>query len=93
MEQVSVFSGYDVTGMANELLQDPSFIYDINLISCECDLTAYINPKTSAIIKVFKTAYMKHKINNMNKQINKVVDNKDLLEQMKNIKIENKNSN
>ena len=55
------------------------------MLSCECDLSKYLNPKTSILLKVIKTGYTKYKINNIKKSFNKIVDNQDLLNKIKNL--------
>ena len=66
-------------------MNDKSFQYDLEIISCETDLTQYINPKTSVLIKILKTAYVKHKTNSINKKMNKVIDDPNLLEKLNNL--------
>jgi len=50
-------SGYDVSGLTDDLYSDPQFIYDLQIISCELDISKYINPKTSVLLKVVRKAY------------------------------------
>jgi hypothetical protein len=45
-EKVMVYSGVDINGVADELLKDENFLYDLKMISAEIDLSRYINPKT-----------------------------------------------
>ena len=56
-EKVVSMSGYDVSGLTDDLYSDPQFIYDLQIISCELDISKYINPKTSVLLKVVRKAY------------------------------------
>ena len=85
LEAVSNYSGYDVDGLTNELMQDPEFRNDLNQLSCEIDLSNYISAKTCVLLKVIKTAYQKHESNKVKKQMNDVLNNNDLLNKIKNL--------
>jgi hypothetical protein len=84
-ETISTYSGYDITGLTNELLNDPEFQMDLKIISCELDISKYVNPKTSAFLKVLKKVYTKHQQNEMNKKLNNVFNDKDKLEKIINL--------
>ena len=45
-------------------MNDPDFIIDLQIISCEVDISKYVNPKTSAILKIIKKS---NEINQQNK--------------------------
>ena len=84
-EQISCYSGYDVKGLTDDLMNDNEFKTDLLIISCEINTSAYINTKTSALLKIMKKAYMKNKINTVESKINIFSNNATLLEKMKNL--------
>jgi len=84
-ENISKYSGYDVSGLTDELLNDPDFIIDLQIISCEVDVSKFVNPKTSAIFKVIKKSYEMNQKNKVNGLINDVMNNKDKLEKIINL--------
>ena len=86
IETVSNYSGYDVHGLEDELMKDPDFILDLQIISCEIDMSQYINPKTSALLKVVKKMYQKNKENEIKKQIDNVLNDQIKLDKIKNLK-------
>ena len=88
IEQISCYSNYDISGVSEELMNDPMFIYDLNIISCELDLSNYLNPQTSALIKVAKTCYTKYKINSIKKKITSLDNNTSLIDKLKNLNVE-----
>ena len=57
IETISNFCNFNVKGLTEELMQDNQFQSDLQIISCETDLTKYINPRSSAFLKVVKTMY------------------------------------
>ena len=87
IETMAVYSGYDITGLEEQLMSDEEFIMDLNILSCELDLSKYINPKSSAFLKIIKKAYMLNNQNKMKKTINNINENKDLLEKIKEISL------
>ena len=46
-EKIACYTGYDINGLTDDLMKDPDFQYDLKMISCEIDLSKYINPKSS----------------------------------------------
>ena len=66
-----VYSGVDINGVADELLKDENFLYDLKMISAEIDLSRYINPKTWAFIKVIQKWYSKYEENKILKNVEK----------------------
>jgi len=85
IEAVSNYSGYDVSGLENELMNDENFIMDLQIISCELDLSKYLNPKSSCFLKIIKKMYVLNAKNKMNKTINDINTNKDLLNKIKDL--------
>jgi len=69
IEKISNYVGFDLNGLTDELMQDSNFQLDLQIISCEIDLTAYVNPKSSAFLKVLRKAY---EINTKNELENKM---------------------
>ena len=86
-EKTAIYSGYDIDGLTNELLQNEDFKLDLDIISCECDISRYINPKTSAFLTVMKTMYQKKNENEIKKQVNNLLNDNDKLDKIKNLKI------
>ena len=85
IETISNYSGYDVSGVADDLMNDPEFILDLKVIQCEIDMSKYISVKSSAFMKVVKKMYMKNKENEMKKEFENVLNDKDKLEKIKNL--------
>ena len=85
IETVSNYSGYDVSGLENELMNDPDFLLDLQIISCELDLSKYLNPKSSCFLKLVRKMYVLNAKNKMNKTINDINTNKDLLNKIKDL--------
>lgn len=86
LEKISGYLNYNVDGLTNDLIKDPSFQYDMKILSCEIDMSRYINTKSSMFIKVVKKMYEKQKENQMKEEINKIIDNEEVLQKIKNIK-------
>ena len=86
LETISNYSGYDVTGLEYELMNDPNFLLDLQIIQAEVDISKYINPKVSALLKVVKKMYQKNKENEIKKQMDNVINDKEKLEKIKNLK-------
>ena len=86
IEQVGSYSGYNMDGLTNELMNDPQFILDLQIISCEIDVSAYINPKMSALLKVVKTGYMQNKKHEIKQNVSNVI-NDQKLELIKNLEV------
>ena len=87
IETMSIHLGYDLTNLETELFNDPDFLLDMNIISCELDLSKYLNPKSSCFLKLVRKMYVLNAKNKMNKTINDINTNKDLLEKIKNLEI------
>ncbi len=84
-ETITKYSGYNIDGLTDELLKDNEFIMDLQMISCEIDMSKYLNPKSSALIKVFKTAYKLNKENEIKSNFNNILNDKDKLDKIKNL--------
>ena len=68
-EKLLCYSGIDINGVSNELLNDPNFLYDLQIISCEIDVSRYINPKSAAFINVLQKSYGKYEENKIVKKV------------------------
>lgn len=88
-EKVLCYSGIDIKGVSEELLNNPDFIYDLQMISCEIDISRYINPKTSAFMKVVQSSYYKYEQNNIINKFNEKINNDDVLNKLKNLTKQN----
>ncbi len=86
IEKISSYCNYNVEGLTNNLMKDESFLYDLKIIQCEIDCSRWISPKSSAFLKVIKTMYMINQENEIKNQINKVINNEDVINKIKNIK-------
>ena len=82
-EKISCYSGYNIEGLADNLLKDKSFMNYIDQLQCEIDLSEYINPKSSVFIHIIKATYQKYKENEVKVKINNIVNNNDKLEKIK----------
>ena len=87
IETISNYSGYDVSGLEQELMNDESFIMDLQIIAAETDLSKYLNPKTSAFIKVIRKMHMINKQNQMKQTINNLNNNPNILNKINELKI------
>lgn len=84
-EKVMCHSGIDLNGVWDDLLNNPDFIYDLQMISCEVDISKYINPKWSAFLKVVQSSYLKYEQNKIINNLEKKLNNEDVLNKLKNI--------
>ena len=66
-------------------MNDPDFLYDLKIIQCETDVSKWISIKSSAFLKVLKTCYVKQNENEMKNQLNKVINNEDVINKIKNL--------
>ena len=87
IETISCYSGYDVSGLEEQLMSDPDFILDLQIIAAETDLSKYLNPRSSAFLKVVKKMYMLNTQNKMKKTISDINENKDLINKIKDIQL------
>jgi len=85
LEKVSGYCNYNIDGLAQDLMNDSSFLYDLKMIQCEIDLSKYINPKQSAFLKVVKGMIQKNQENKMKQEINNVVNNEEVINKIKNL--------
>ena len=84
-EKVSIYSGYQIDGLTDDLLKDPDFILDLSIIQCELDVSKYVNPKASAALKVLTCAYKKNKENEIKEKINNTLNNPSKIDKIKNL--------
>lgn len=84
-EKVMCYSGIDIKGVWDELINNPDFIYDLQMISCEIDISRYINPKWSAFLKVLQSSYYKYEQNKIINNFNEKINNDEIIEKLKNI--------
>ena len=66
-------------------MSDPDFMMDIKMISCEINASDYINPKSSAFLKIVKKVYQKNQENKIKNQIDNVLNDKNKLEKIINL--------
>ena len=84
-EIISNYIGFDITGVSDDLFNDQDFLFDLRVISCEIDMSKYINPKSAAFMKVIKKVYQKHQENKIKNQINNVINDPVKLEKIINL--------
>jgi hypothetical protein len=85
METFCNYTNFDITGTTDELMNDPEFLYDLKLMSCEINMTDYINPKSSCFMKIMKKVYVKNNENKIKKQLNNVINDPNKLEKIINL--------
>ena len=66
-------------------MNDQDFLYDLRLMSCEVNMTEYINPKTTAFMKIIKKVYLKSNENKIKNKINGVINDPVKLEKIINL--------
>ncbi len=84
-EKTQNYSGINITGLADEQLQNDDFKMDLMIISAEINISDYINPKTSALIKVVKKSYEKYNENKIFCQLNNNLNDINKLEKLKSL--------
>ena len=84
-ETISTYSGYDITGITDDLLKDPDFIMDLKMISAEIDMSRYLNPKSSCFLKLVKKVYTKHQENEIKNKMNNVLNDPVKIEKILNL--------
>lgn len=84
-EKIACYSGFNIENISNELLADPDFVMDLQIISAEIDISKYVNAKTSVLMKVLYKSYEKFELNKNVDKLKKNFD-ADTLNKMKNIK-------
>ena len=85
IETISKYSGYDVDGLEKELMSDPNFIMDLKIIQAEIDISKWINPRSSAFLKVIRKMYMLNQQNEIKKQLDNVLNDPNKLNEIKNL--------
>ena len=68
-------------------MNDEDFVMDLQILSCELDISKYMNPKSSCFLKLIKKMYMLNNQNKMKKTINNINENPNLLEKIKNLEL------
>ena len=86
IEKIACYSGYDVENLEQELMKNPEFIYDLNILQCEIDVSKYINSKSSVFLKIVRKMYTLQQENKIKSQVNEIINNEDILEKVKNLK-------
>ena len=86
IEKISNYVGFDLNGLTDELMQDSNFQLDLQIISCETDLTAYVNPRSSAFLKILRKAYEVNQRNEIENKIKNVINDKDKFDRINNLK-------
>ena len=66
-------------------MNDPDFLMDLKIISCEVDVSKYINPKSSCFLKILKKVYTKHQENEIKSKINTVLNDPVKIEKILNL--------
>ena len=84
-EKVMCYSNINIQGIWDDLLNNPDFIYDLQMISCEIDISKYINPKTSCLLKIVQKTYMKYEENKIINNLETKINSEDILNKLKNI--------
>ena len=87
IETISTYSGYDITGLTEEIMKDEDFLLDLKIISCELDISRYNNVKSPCFIKLVKKVYQKNQENKIKNEMNKVINDTDKIEKIKNLNI------
>ena len=85
IETISTYCNFNVKGLTEELMNDPQFQLDLKIISCETDLTKYINPRSSAFLKVVKTMYQINSKNELEDKIKNVINDPNKFERINNL--------
>lgn len=85
IETISTYSGYDVSGLEQQLLGNPEFIMDLNILSAETDVSKYLNPKSSVFLKIIRAMYQINNEHKIKKQFNDVMNDPKKLELIKNL--------
>ena len=76
VENISSYTGYDVSGVSDELMNDESFKFDLKVLASEIDISKYLNPKNAVALKIIKGFYMQYKKNKVKKQLNDLFKDK-----------------
>lgn len=85
IEKISNYVGFDLNGLTDELMQDSNFQLDLQIISCEIDLTAYVNPKSSAFLKVLRKAYEINTKNELENKMSSIINDQNKFERINNL--------
>ena len=85
IEMISNYSGYEVSGLEQQLLHDEDFKIDLQILSCELDISKFINVKSSCLMKIVKTMYSINNEHKMKNQINIVLNDEQKLQELINL--------
>ena len=85
-ENISKIAGYNIDGLTEELMKNPDFRLDLDIISCEIDMSKYINPKTSAFIQVVKQAIIQNKKYEIKSKLDNLFNDPSKIDLLKNLK-------
>ena len=66
-------------------MKDKDFLMDLKIISCEVDISKFINLKSSAFLKIMKATYQKNQENKIKKQLDDVLNDKNKLDKIINL--------
>jgi len=62
----------DITGSANELLQNEDFMHDLKMASCEINISDYITPQRSLFMRGLTVYYKNYYNNKLKNKINDI---------------------
>ena len=68
------YTGINLDGITSQLMNDPDFMYDVQMLSCEVDLTSYLNPKTNILLKIAQQSYILYSKNKMEDKLNELLE-------------------
>jgi hypothetical protein len=77
IEMVSNYSGYDVEGLEKYLMNNDDFNTDLQILSCELDISKYVNIKSSCFLKLIKGMTLINQENKIKKQLNNVINDEE----------------
>ena len=60
---------------------------DLQILSCELDISKYLNPKSSCFLKLVRKMYMLNTQNKIKKSISNINENKDLISKIKELNV------
>ncbi len=67
------YTGVNLEGITSILMNDQDFMYDVNMLSCEVDLTIYLNPKTNILLKIAQQSYILYNKHKMEDKLNELL--------------------
>jgi len=72
IENVASIMKIDITGSANELLQNEDFMHDLKMASCEINISEYITPQRSLFMRGLTVYYKNYYSNKLKNKINDI---------------------